>query len=98
MRAYLRACRDLQGDYMTEEMAGIIEQYTEVPAPIVMRSAPAQFDPNGTIDVGNLETLQAFFMERGHLEYDEPLDVNTFVDQSLASEVAQELDAEANEQ
>jgi NitT/TauT family transport system substrate-binding protein len=96
MRAYLRACRDLQGDYMTEEMAGIIEQYTEVPAPIVMRSAPAQFDPDGTISVANLEALQEFFMERGHLEYDELLDINSFVDQSLANEVAQELDAETS--
>jgi hypothetical protein len=86
----------LQGDYMTEEMAGIIEQYTEVPAPIVMRSAPAQFDPDGTISVANLEALQEFFMERGHLEYDELLDINSFVDQSLANEVAQELDAETS--
>jgi hypothetical protein len=35
-------------------------------------------------------------MERGHLEYDELLDVNSFVDQSLANEVAQELDAETS--
>jgi NitT/TauT family transport system substrate-binding protein len=96
MRAYLRACRDLQGDYMNEEIAAMVEQYTEVPAPVVMQSRPATFSPDGQIPVENLATLQEYFMERGYLEYEELLDVETFVDQELAEEVAAELDAEGN--
>jgi NitT/TauT family transport system substrate-binding protein len=92
LRAYLRACRDLQGDYMNEEIAGIIEQYTEVPSAVTLRSSPAQFDPDGTIPLDDLETLQAYFLERGQLEYEELLDVSAFVNQELAREVAQELD------
>lgn len=94
MRAYIRACRDLQGDYMDEDTAAIIEEYTEVPAPIVMRSIPATFDPDGEIPVDDLETLQAFYMERGHLEYDEPLDMSAFIDESLVEDVVRDLDAE----
>jgi NitT/TauT family transport system substrate-binding protein len=95
MRGYLRACRDLQGDYMNEEIAEIVSQYTEVPADVVQRSVAAQFSPDGSMPVDNLETLQAFFLERGYLEYSEPLDINTFIDTELAAEVAQELDAES---
>lgn len=94
MRAYLRACRDLQGDYMNEEIAQIIETYTEVPAPVVLRSPLAGYDPNGQVPIADLETLQTFFLRRGSLEYTEPLDLNQFVDTQLAAEVAAELDSE----
>lgn len=94
MRAYLRATRDLQGDYMNDEIAQIIEKYTQVPADVTKRAAPPQFEPNGTIPIDDLNTLQNYFLERGELEYQEPLDVNSFVNTELAAEVAQELDAQ----
>ncbi len=94
MRAYLRACRDLQGDYMNEEIAAIIETYTDVPADVTLRSSPAQYDPDGSIPLDNLETLQTYFLERGELEYTEPLDLSRFVNTELAAEVARELDNE----
>jgi NitT/TauT family transport system substrate-binding protein len=93
MRAYLRACRDLQGDYMNEEIAQIIEEYTQVPAAVVMRSPLAGYDPDGEVPIDDLETLQAFFMERGSLEYNELLDVNQFVNTEIAAEIATELDS-----
>ncbi len=95
LRAYMRACRDLQGDYMDEETAAIIEKYTEVPAAVVLRSTPAQFSADGTIPLADLEALQAFYLERGHLEYSEPLDVSTFVHTDLVEEVVHELDEES---
>jgi len=94
MRAYLRACRDLQGDYMNEEIAQIVEEYTQVPAAVVMRSPLAGYNPNGEVPIDDLETLQAFFMQRGSLEYSELLDVNQFVNTEIAAEVAAELDSE----
>jgi NitT/TauT family transport system substrate-binding protein len=93
MRAYLRACRDMQGGYMNDEMAAIIEQYTEVPADVTLNSAPPQFDPDGTIPLDDLETLQRYFQERDQLEYEKLLDVSAFVNTDLAAEVAAELDA-----
>jgi NitT/TauT family transport system substrate-binding protein len=94
MRAYLRACRDLQGAYMNEEIAAIIEQYTEVPADIVLRASPARYDPAGSVPLDNLNTLQAYFLDRGLLEYSEPIDLGAFVDTALAAEVTAELNAE----
>jgi NitT/TauT family transport system substrate-binding protein len=91
LKAYLRAARDLQGDYMTPEVAAIVEKYTQVPAAVIERSALAQYDPSGRVPTGDLETLQRFFLERGLLEYSEPIDVGSFVDARLASEVAAEL-------
>ncbi len=93
IKAYLRACRDLQGDYMNKEIAGIIEKYTKVPADVTMRAAAPQYDPNGTIPVDNIQTLQDYFMQRGELEYKTPLDVTKFINQQIAKDVAAELDA-----
>lgn len=93
LRAYLRACRDLQGDYMNPEVAAIIEKYTKVPADVVLRASPAQYDPNGVVPVENLKTLQDYFKSRGLLEYPEPLDVMSFVNTGLAAGAAKELDS-----
>ncbi len=96
LRAYLRATRDLQGDYMTEEIAAIIEKYTQVPADVNLRASPAQYDPNGTVPITDLQILQEYFLERGDLEYTELLDVTQFVNTELAAEVARELDEAAD--
>lgn len=93
LRAYLRGCRDLQGEYMNDEVAAIVEKYTQIPAAVVVRSTLAHFDPDGTLPLEDLAALQAFFIERGYLEYTEPLDVATFVDTEMVEAAAQELDA-----
>lgn len=93
LRAYLRACRDLQGDYMSPEIATIIEKYTKIPADVVLRASPAQFDPNGVVPIANLVTLQEYFISRGLIESKEPIDVTKFVNTTLAAEAAKELDA-----
>jgi ABC-type nitrate/sulfonate/bicarbonate transport system substrate-binding protein len=93
LRAYLRACRDLQGKYMSPEIAAMIEKYTKIPAAVVLRASPAQFEPNGVVPIANLNTLQDYFMSRGLLEYKQPLDITKFVNTTLAAEAAKELDA-----
>ena len=87
MRAYLKACADLQGDYMSDDVAAIIEKYTKVPADVVKRAGAPHFDATGTIPVADLQTLQSYFRERGLLEYDTDLDVNTIIDTSLVASV-----------
>jgi NitT/TauT family transport system substrate-binding protein len=82
MRAYLRAARDLQGE-IDESLAAIIEKYTNVPAPVIMRMNRQYYDPNGVIPIADLEEVQRYFKSRGLLEYAELLDVPSLVDTSL---------------
>ena len=98
MRAYLRAMRDLQGTYMNQEIAAIIEKYTQVPAAISLRSALPRYDPNGRVPVEDLNTLQSYFLDRDVLEYDAPLAVEAFVNTTFAAEAATALDADSSEQ
>lgn len=93
VRAYLRACRDLQGSYMTPEVAQIIEKYTQVPAAVVQKASLPQYDPTGKVPLQDLQTLQTYFLGRGELEYKEPLDLSAFVNTQIASEAVAELDA-----
>ena len=86
MKGYLRATRDLQGNYMNAEIAAMIEKYTKVPAAVVQRAATAQYSADGTVPLHDLETLQSFFMQRGLLTYKEPLDLKNIVDTKLAEE------------
>lgn len=93
MRAYLKACRDLQGDYLKKDpqLATIIEKYTQVPADVILRASGAQYNKDGVIPVDDIKTLQDYFLSRGELEYTQPLDVSTFIDDSIAKEAASEL-------
>jgi NitT/TauT family transport system substrate-binding protein len=90
LRAFLRACGDLQGDYLKTDpgIAAIIEKYTQVPADVVARVAAPQYTKDGVVPVGNLQSLQTFFLQRGELEYKQPIDVTSFVDDSQARQVA----------
>jgi NitT/TauT family transport system substrate-binding protein len=91
MRAYLRACRDLQGEYMTDEVATIIEKYTKVPAAVLKRIPTPQYNPDGTVPVQDLQALETYFRERGLLEYDTPLDVSTIVNTQIAADAAKSI-------
>lgn len=86
MKGYLRATRELQGNYMNAELAAMIEKYTKVPAAVVQRAALAHYIADGKVPIQNLETLQSFFLERGLLTYKAPLDLKGFVDTKLAEE------------
>ncbi len=93
LRAFLRACSDLQGDYLKTDpgIATIIEKYTQVPADMVGRAPAPHYSKDGVVPIGNLQSLQTFFLQSGELEYKQPIDVTTFVDDSLARQVASEL-------
>jgi NitT/TauT family transport system substrate-binding protein len=93
MRAYLKACRDLQGDYLKDdpEIATIVEKYTQVPADVVARAAAPQYNADGVVPMADLETLQEFFIARGELQYTEPLDLSGFVDVSVAEQAVEDL-------
>ena len=91
MRAYLRACRDMQGNYMTPEIAQIVEKYTKVPAAVVEKAALPQYNADGTIPIDNLETLQTYFRERKLLEYANALDIKSLVNTKIGEDAAKAL-------
>ena len=78
--AYLKACRDLAGGGFTDPAnLAIIEQYTEVPAALVAQAVQPVYAVDGRIDLAGLAKLQAFFRNRGQLEYDQDIDPATVV-------------------
>jgi len=88
MRAYLKACADMQGNYMTPEIAAIVEKYTKVPAAVVQKAALPQYDATGTIPVKDLAALQDYFRTRKVLEYDKNIDIATIVNTDLVASVS----------
>lgn len=81
--AYLQAARDLSGaGFRDPANLAIIEQYTGVPADLTASSVAPIYFPNGEINTESLGTLQMFFLDRGQLEYDDPVDPATVIDTS----------------
>jgi NitT/TauT family transport system substrate-binding protein len=93
MRAYLKACRDLQDPniYKNPEIAAIIEKYTKVPADVVSRASRPYYQPDGALPIDNINTLQGYFLTRGELEYKQALDMTKFIDTSLAEKAVKAL-------
>lgn len=79
--AYLQAARDLSGaGFRDPENLAIIEQYTGVPADLTVSSVAPIYFPNGEINAASLNTLQTFFLDRGQLDYEDPVDPTTVID------------------
>ncbi len=79
--AYLMAARDLSGGSFNDPAnLAIISEYTSVPADLLAASVQPLYFPNGEVSVESLNTLQAFFLERGQLDYGEPIDPTTAID------------------
>lgn len=96
MAGMLRGCRDLLApDWNNDTNLGIIQQYTNVPADLIRSAARTYCEPNGEIDAQDLATLQQFFMDRGLLDYTEPLDVETFIDRTFVTEALELVGAYA---
>jgi len=92
VRAYLRACRDLQGDALHDPaIAAIIEKYTKVPAATIETASHAYYDANGAIPVTDIQTLQTYFLSRGELDYKTAVDLTPYIDTSLVTEALKTL-------
>ncbi len=92
MNAYIKACRDLQGNaFKTDAIATIVEKYTKVPADVAKRSNAPTFDPNGQFKIDDLQTMQQFYFERGGLTYKDPLDMRKQIDTSFADAAVKKL-------
>ena len=92
MAGMLRGCRDLRADdWNSDENLAILNAYTNVDVELIRESARTYCEPNGEINIEDLTTLQEFFMERGLLEYDEPIDVTTLVDTQYVTDALDEI-------
>jgi NitT/TauT family transport system substrate-binding protein len=92
MVGYLRALRDLaRSRYQDPVEAAIVEQYTKVPADVIMRAVSAQVDVDGRMNIDHLMLQQQFYLERGYLNYREPLDLRRFVDYTWLDHAIQQL-------
>ena len=80
LTAYVKGIRDLVGDgWKKDENAAIISKYTNVPVPAVRGSVPSYFDPNGAINAESVSRSQAYFLQRGYLEYQSALPIDKVV-------------------
>ena len=76
MRAYLRGLRDVNAEGFTSpSIAETVERYTRVPAGTVQRILPQYYDVEGRINWDSLEDQQRFYMGRGYVNYQQPLDL-----------------------
>jgi ABC-type nitrate/sulfonate/bicarbonate transport system substrate-binding protein len=92
MVGYMRALRQLaRTNFKDPADAETISQGTKIPADLVLRAEPSYLDPNGKINVAHLEMQQRFFMDRGYLNYREPLDLNKYVDYTWLDAALQQL-------
>lgn len=89
---YMRASKLLaNGGLNDATVQTIIEQYTGVPAALVAESVPPVFSSDGFIAFDGLEKLQAFFRERGQLEYDTDLDPYALANETFVMAAMAEL-------
>ena len=92
MVGYVRALRELARHNMKDlSDAAIIEQYTKLPADVIVRSVAPYIDPDGRMNVAHLEQQQRFFMDRGYQNYREPIDLQRLVDYRYLDAAIQQL-------
>jgi NitT/TauT family transport system substrate-binding protein len=92
LTAWLRGARDLQGDgYRQEANAAIIEQYTKVPKDVVRVAKSPRHDPNGRLNLADMQAQQAFFLKTGTLTYTDLIDLTTIIDPSFADKAVARL-------
>jgi NitT/TauT family transport system substrate-binding protein len=87
LAGFMQGCRDLLGDdWASPDNLDFLNRQTRVPVDLIEASARTYCEPNGEIDAADLQTLQEFFAERGLLDYEELLDVESIIDRSYVEE------------
>lgn len=88
----MQGCRDLWADdWDSDENLAIINAYTNVDVALIREASRTWCEPNGKINVDDLKTLQSFFGDRGLLEYDEPVDIQSIIDTSYVDAALKEI-------
>lgn len=81
MAAWLKGARDLtpQG-YKDDANATILEKYTRTPKDVLKTIKAPIHNPNGTLNLEDMQAQQTYFLGTGSLTYTDPLDLNTIID------------------
>ena len=80
IKTYLRGARDLQGErYFEEANVAAIAKYTKVAPDVIRRARRPHFDPNGTIALDDIRTLQRFYRKQGLLNHEQDVDMTQFI-------------------
>ncbi|MCL6511080.1 MAG: hypothetical protein K6U78_10360, partial [Anaerolineae bacterium] len=89
---YLRGARDLQGEaYFDDANVAAISKYTKVAPDVIRRARRPHFDPNGTVSLDDIQTLQQFYRKQGLLNYEQDLDMSKFVNTRYLEEALKAL-------
>jgi NitT/TauT family transport system substrate-binding protein len=92
MVAFLKASRDVYGDgWTSDENAAIVSQYTNVPVSVIKQGASFYFEPNGRIYRPGVEKVQAYFVNRGYVDFSEPLPLDQVIDESFLEEALERI-------
>jgi len=92
IKAYLRGARDLQGEaYFDDANVAAISKYTKVAPEVIRRARRPHFDPNGTVSLEDIQTLQQFYRKQGLLNYEQDLDMSKFVNTRYLEEAIKAL-------
>ncbi|HLH21692.1 MAG TPA: ABC transporter substrate-binding protein [Chloroflexota bacterium] len=92
MVGYLKGARDLWGPgWKDPANVAIMHKYTDVPVDTIMRSPDSYTDPDGKFNVGSIERLQQYLLERGYLQYKEPIPISQLIDDGPARRAVEQL-------
>jgi NitT/TauT family transport system substrate-binding protein len=92
MVAYLRGIRDLVGDgWRSPENLAILSRSTALPTDLIEDSVAPYWDPDGRLNREDLADQQRFYLERGHLQYRDLLDINALTDDSWIDAAVRDL-------
>jgi NitT/TauT family transport system substrate-binding protein len=92
LMGWLKAQRELIEDKrQSEEIANIVLKYTETPVKLWLNQPMSDSSPNGTINMDFAMDVQDFHIERGHVDYTEPLSADQIFDLSFIEEALERL-------
>ncbi len=92
MVAFLKASRDVYQDgWTSDENATIVSQYTNVPIPLIQKGASFYFEPNGRVYQPGVEKVQAYFVNRGYVDFSEALPLDQVIDESYLEEALERI-------
>jgi NitT/TauT family transport system substrate-binding protein len=93
--AYLRAVQELEaGGWNDPGDQEIIAEYTDLPVETLTAIGLTLQDPDGAIDWEDVARQEAFFRERGALEFDGP----SGIEEVFRDDILQQAVAQASEQ
>lgn len=92
LMSHLKAVREVYGDgWKKEDIAPIVSEYTHMPVPVIQNSVKPYSEPNGAINQQAIENVQKYFIERGYVDFDQPIPLSEMMDPSYLEEALKRI-------